>query len=134
MHDPALVLSALATSLGIHETGEQPLPDVLRDALHPRQILIVLDNCEQVLAAAPEIAVLLSGCPAVQVLATSRAPLRIQGEQALVVPPLAIPLRDDALVAELIQTEAVAFFLQQARALYSGFAPTAEELDPMSPL
>lgn len=128
IRDPAFVLSALAAALGIHATGERLLSDVLRDALHPRQILLVLDNCEQVLDAAPDLAVLLGRCPAVQALATSRAPLRIQGEQVLVVPPLALPLRDEASFAELVQTEAVAFFVQQARALNPAFAPTGEEL------
>ncbi len=128
IRDPALVLSALAAALGIHETGERLLPDVLRDALHPRQILLVLDNCEHVLDAAPDIAALLSSCPAVQVLTTSRARLSIQGEQVLTVPPLAIPLRDDAPAADLMQSEAVALFLQRAQSLNPAFAPTDDEL------
>ena len=124
--DPALVLSALATTLGIHETGEEPVSDVLGEALYSQQLLLVLDNCEQVLAAAPEIAILLSGCPAVQILATSRASLRIQGEQVLVIPPLALPRRDDAPVAEVVQADAVVLFLQRARSVHPAFAPTDE--------
>jgi predicted ATPase/DNA-binding CsgD family transcriptional regulator len=128
IRDPTLVLSALATALGIRETGDRLLRDVLREALHPRQILLVLDNCEQVLDAAPDLAALLSSCPALQILATSRVRLNIQGEHELTVPPLALPLRDDAAPAALTQVEAVALFLQRARSVNHAFAPAADDL------
>lgn len=128
VREPFLVLPALAAALGVHATGERLLRDVLRDALHPRQILIVLDNCEQVLGAAPDVAAILSHCPAVQILATSRARLSIHGEQALLVPPLAVPPAENAPHADLAQTEAVALFLQHARSWNPGFAPADGEL------
>lgn len=132
VREPALVLPALAVALGVHATGEQSLRDVLRDALHPRQILIVLDNCEQVLGAAPDLAAILSTCPAVQVLATSRARLSIHGEQELLVPPLAVPPVAEARHANLVHSEAVALFLQQARSLNPAFAPVDDELNAIA--
>lgn len=128
IREPALVSSALAAALGLHETDERRLPEVLRETLHPLQLLLMLDNCEHVLGAAPDIAALLASCPALQVLATSRARLNIHGEQELVVPPLALPPGDDAPVADLIQAEAVALFLQRARSLHPAFAPTDDEV------
>jgi predicted ATPase len=115
IRDATLVLTALADAIGIRDPGDRLLRDVLREALHPRQTLLVLDNCEQVLAAAPDLAALLSRCPALQVLATSRVRLNIQGEHELAVPPLALPVRDDAAPIKLTQVESVALFLQRAR-------------------
>ena len=77
--DPALVLAAMARAVGVREAGERPLAELLAAYLRPRQVLLLLDNCEHVLAAVPLIAELLAACPAVQVIATSRAPLRVQG-------------------------------------------------------
>jgi predicted ATPase/transcriptional regulator with XRE-family HTH domain len=89
--DPSLVLGAVATVLGVRETPGQPLLTALTDTLRARRLLLVLDNCEQVLDAAPNIAALLGACPDLTVLATSRAPLRLSGEHELLVPPLPVP-------------------------------------------
>jgi predicted ATPase len=75
--DPALVPIAIAHALGLRETGDRPLLERLVDFLRTRQMLLLLDNLEQVLGAAPAITRLLETCPAVQVLATSRAPLHV---------------------------------------------------------
>ena len=126
--DAADVLPAIADALSIPESGDRPVGDALHDALRPRQLLLILDNCEHVLAAAPELDPVLAACPAVQLLATSRAPLHLRGEYEMAVPPLALPPHDDMPVAELQQVEAVALFLLRARAVNHGFAPTAQEL------
>ena len=85
----------------------------------------MLDNFEQVLAAASEIAVLLASCPALQVLATSRAPLRIRGEHLLPVPPLALPDHGDIVDIDVLRRiDAVALFAQRARAANPLFALT----------
>ena len=126
--DPEQVLPAIARSLAIRDGGEQPLAERVAAVLRPRQLLLVLDNVEHLLAAAPVVAGLLAACPALQVLATSRASLRLRGEHVFPVPPLALPARSatrpgdiGALLAELFQTEAVALFVQRARALAPAF-------------
>ena len=127
IRDPALVLSAIAQMLGVREVRDRPLAVALATFLKPRQALLVLDNCEQVLEAAPAVGALLAACPAVQILATSRAPLRVRGETLLPVPPLALPDPAKALPLDaLAQTEAVALFAQRAHASDPGFALTEQ--------
>jgi non-specific serine/threonine protein kinase len=125
IRDPALVLPTIANAIGVREVGERTIAALLSAALKPKQVLLVLDNCEQVLDAAEAIAHLLSDCPAVQVLATSRAPLRLRSEQLLRVPPLALPALGTASpLAVLARTEAVALFVQRGRLADPGFALT----------
>src|SRR5262249_1830857 len=73
IRDPDLVLSVVAPTLGVPERGARPLVETLTDALHDRQLLLVLDNFEQVLAAAPRVSELLAACPGLKALVTSRA-------------------------------------------------------------
>ena len=118
------MLPAVARPLGVRDAGQRPLAEVLAAYLRPRQALIVLDNCEQVLAAMPDVATLLAACPALQILATSRAPLGLRGEYLLPVPPLALPAETGALPPDptaLAEVEAVALFVRLARAADSGF-------------
>ena len=115
LRDSTLVLSAIAAALDVQDTGDRSLRAVLTKALRSRHLLLVLDNCEHLLDAAPDIAALLAGCPRLQMLATSRAPLHIEGEQELAVPPLALPTNGAA--SNLSEVEAVALFLQRARAV-----------------
>jgi non-specific serine/threonine protein kinase len=127
IRDPALVMATIAEAVGVRERGERPLAAQLAAALRPRQLLLVLDNCEQVLAAAEEIASLIAACPAVQVIATSRAPLRVQGEHLLPAPPLALPDPGPAhSLADLGRVEAIALFVARARAADPAFALTRE--------
>ena len=88
LREPALVLPAIAHSLGLREGGTRPLREVLHDYLAHRQMLIVLDNLEHLLPAAGALASLLASAPRLGVLATSRSPLRIRGEQVHPVLPL----------------------------------------------
>ena len=83
-----LLLPAVAETLGVRETGEQPLDESLKDYLGERRMLLLLDNFEQVLGAAPAVTELLAGAPGLKVLATSRAPLGLYGEHEFPVPPL----------------------------------------------
>jgi predicted ATPase len=96
VHDPADVLAAIADSIGVRDAVGRPLIDALRNYLHSRSLLLVVDNCEHLLAAGPDLADLLDAAPGLVVLATSRGPLRIRGEH---VQPLK-PLTEDA-AAEL---------------------------------
>jgi predicted ATPase/class 3 adenylate cyclase len=125
--DPQLVPGVIGTALGIREEGPRPILETLQSELRDRAALLVLDNFEQVIRAAPAIGSLLSAAPHIRVLATSRGPLRIQGEQEAPVPPLDLP--DPASltgVAELRSNEAVALFLDRATAVDPGFTLSDE--------
>ncbi len=124
LRDPALVVPTLARALGVRDAGKQPLWDRLLAHLRNKEVLL-LDNCEQVVAAAPELAALLGACPVVTVLATSRAPLRVRGEQEFAVPPLAVADATRAADPDTLgQVPAVALFVQRARAVRPAFALT----------
>lgn len=88
LHEPALLLRTIAHTLGLREGGTRPLQEVLHDYLGHRQMLIVLDNLEHLLPGASALASLLASAPRLGVLATSRSPLRIRGEQVYPVLPL----------------------------------------------
>src|SRR5207244_7848816 len=104
-----------------------PLLESLRHALRERQMLLLLDNFEHVLAAAPLVAELLANCPRLKVLVTRRAPLHLQGEQEFPVPPLSLPDPKRLPPIDcLSQYAAVALFIQQARAVKPEFAVTNE--------
>jgi non-specific serine/threonine protein kinase len=125
--DPDLVAAAIAQVLTLRESESRPLRDVVRAYLHDRQMLLLLDNFEQVVGAAPQIAELLQTCPRLKVLVTSRAPLRISGEHELAVPPLALPgLTARPIIDELMRCEAVRLFVERAQAVRADFALTTE--------
>jgi len=120
--------ASIAQTLELREAGERPPLQCLLDHLHSRQLLLLLDNFEQVAAAAPLLARLLSACPALRVLVTSRAALRIQGEHEFPVPPLALAPCAMASVptpgsagADLLDYAAAALFVQRAQAVRPGF-------------
>src|SRR5918994_3968849 len=91
IRDPQLVVRAAAGTLGVKEAGGQPLLVSLEDDLREKHILLVVDNFEHLLEAAPTVSELLSAAPKLKVLATSRIPLRLYGEHEYSVPPLALP-------------------------------------------
>ncbi|MGH3144565.1 MAG: ATP-binding protein, partial [Rubrobacter sp.] len=122
--DPALVVSEVAGALGIRETGERSLIEVLRDYLREKRMLLLLDNFEQVLEAAHVVRELLVASR-VKVLVTSRIALRLYGEHEYAVPPLAVP--DPRRLPEpeaVSQYEAVRLFIEHARAARADFAIT----------
>ncbi len=127
--DPALVPAAVAQALGLREVGERPQPERVVECLRDGRPLLLLDNLEQVLGAAPFLAGLLAASPGLKVLATSRAPLRLSGEHEFPVPPLAVPKPSDAArlpLGDLLRIEAVALFMQRARAVNPRLVLTAE--------
>jgi predicted ATPase/DNA-binding CsgD family transcriptional regulator len=120
--DPTLVTSTIAQTLGVKEGSEHPSQDALANVLRDRSALLVLDNFEHLLDAAPGVADLLAACPRVKVLATSRAALRLYGEHELPVPPLALPdgrTRPTAVHAATF--EAVRLLVERARAVQPDF-------------
>ncbi len=124
LRDPALVPGSIAVALGVHEDG-RPLRIVLPRILRERHMLILLDNFEQVLAGAAEVAALLAACPSLKVLATSRAPLRIRGEQAYPVRPLPLP-DDDEAFGRRPSGPALTLFAERARAVRPDLMLTPE--------
>lgn len=91
VHDPALVLPALAAALAVREGGGAPLAAALAAHLAARRTLVILDNVEQVLGVGPDLVALLEACPGLKLVVTSRSPLRVRGEHELAVGPLALP-------------------------------------------
>jgi predicted ATPase/DNA-binding CsgD family transcriptional regulator len=125
--DPNLVPSTIAQVLGIREMGGQPILDSLKEHVRSKQLLLVLDNFEQVLPAAPGVAAVLSASDALKVLVTSRASLEVRDEFELAVPPLALPDTGPAQdIAELSSSPAVALFVERASAARPDFALTNE--------
>jgi predicted ATPase/DNA-binding XRE family transcriptional regulator len=114
--DSSFVFPTVAQSLGLREAGDQAPREALRVYLREKQLLLVLDNFEHVLEAAPEVAELIEICPKLSVLATSRAPLRARGEQEYPVPPLALPASTVApSVEDLVESASGRLFAERAR-------------------
>jgi predicted ATPase/class 3 adenylate cyclase/uncharacterized protein HemY len=125
--DTGLVISTIARTLGVKETAGQPLLDTLKGYLKEKAMLLVLDNFEQVISAAPDIGALLSACPSLKVLVTSRVPLRIRGEKEHPVPPLSLPSAStwsQATPERLTQYEAVRLFIERATDVKPDFQVT----------
>jgi predicted ATPase/class 3 adenylate cyclase len=123
--DPRLVPSAIADSVGARAEGARPVLDTLRDHVRDREMLLVVDNFEQVLEAASVVADLLVAAPRMRILATSREPLHLSGEQELSVPPLSLPDAGHPVAPErLLRFESVALFVQRAAAVDPGFRIT----------
>jgi predicted ATPase/class 3 adenylate cyclase len=125
VHDPELVASAIAQALAISTSGSRRPIDALLDHLREKQTLLVLDNFEQVLKAAPIATQLLEGSAGLRVLVSSRTVLRVSGEQEFPVPPLALPdLKALPPLAALSQFEAVRLFIERAVAVKPDFEAT----------
>jgi predicted ATPase len=127
IRDPALVLTTITHAFGLRELGNQPAIELLTTYLRDRHLLLVLDNFEQVIAAAPLLAQLLEVCPELKLLVTSREVLHLRAEHQFPVPPLALPdLKRLPDSKSLPQYAAVNLFLQRARAVKPDFQLTPE--------
>ena len=127
LRDAQLVLPTIAAAFGVRERPGQRLFDTLSSFLAPKHLLLITDNCEQVLGAAPEIAALLATCPQLAVLATSREALRVRGERTFPLSPLPLPSTDRcASVEELVRVASVKLFLERATANHPDFALTTD--------
>ena len=126
LRDPQLVVQALAASLGLREQPGTPLLDTLTSALQGREMLLILDNCEHLLQAAASLANhLLLHCPTLQILSTSREPLRTEGEVVWRLPSLSLPeAQAKTTLRSLGQYEAIRLFLERARAALPQMAMT----------
>jgi predicted ATPase len=127
LEDPSLVIPSVARSLGVREAEGQTLDEALRARLRGKRTLLVLDNFEHVLDAAPDVAGLVGSCPEATVLATSRTPLRVRGEQEYPVGPLALPastLSPD--VRGVLGSPAGGLFVERAKAASPSFEVTED--------
>ena len=124
--DPNLVIPTIAETLGIRETpGGQPIAEMLMEFLHDKQMLLLLDNFEQVVEAAPCVAELLESCPGLKSIVTSRTPLRLRAEKELPVPPLGVPSQQKFHDLDgLSQYTAVELFIQRAQGVKPDFTVT----------
>ncbi|HET8908228.1 MAG TPA: LuxR C-terminal-related transcriptional regulator [Ktedonobacterales bacterium] len=127
VHEPAMVIPALAHALGVSHTSAVPLMVRLRTFLADRRLLLLLDNFEHVLSAANRLGDLLIGCPDLAMLVTSRTPLHLRWEHVLRIAPLPVPdLTRLPPLDELAKVPAVALFLERARARGADFALNEE--------
>jgi len=123
VRDPGLVPSTIAQSLGLQDARDRPLMDHLVSQLRERKVLLVLDNFEHLLAAAPAVARLLRETGTLRILVSSRSSLRVSGEQECPVPPLAVPdLRTRLTPDDLAGCESVRLFAERAAAVAPDFA------------
>ncbi len=126
IRDPDLIVPTIARAMGLRELADRPPPEQLAAALRTRHLLLVLDNFEQVVDAAPQVTTLLRACPRLTVLVTSRAVLRVTGEHDFPVPSLPLPPHERPALDELGRDDAVALFVARGRATNPAFALTAE--------
>jgi hypothetical protein len=121
----ASIPATVAGTLGVKEAGGEPLLEILKDYLREKRMLLVLDNFEQVLEAAPMVTELLSAAPRLTVLATSCIPLRLYGEHEFTVPPLSLPdPKHPQPVEHLTQYEGVRLFIERAKTVKADFSVT----------
>jgi predicted ATPase/DNA-binding CsgD family transcriptional regulator len=123
--DPSLVISTIAHEVGLQEGGEQPLVEIVKTWLRDKHFLLVLDNFEQIVSAAPVLEDLLTACPRLVILVTSREVLHLSAEHLFPVPSLTFPdLARLPNQEDLRQYAAVTLFLQRAQALKPDFMLT----------
>jgi predicted ATPase/DNA-binding XRE family transcriptional regulator len=125
--EPSLVMSTISQALDLRDEIGRSLVEQVQAYLTPRELLLVLDNFEHVVKAAPDVAALLVTCPQVKALVTSRTILHVRGEQEFAVPPLDTPdLAHLPGVQDLAQYSAIALFVRRAQAVRPAFTLTPE--------
>ena len=126
--EPELVPSAISTALGLTTSGATEPLDAVIEFLSGKRLLLVLDNFEQVVDAAADVARLLREAPDIKIIVTTRIPLRVSGEQEFPVPPLGLPPQSTAILSaeEATRHEAVRLFVERAMAVQPSFVITDE--------
>jgi predicted ATPase/DNA-binding SARP family transcriptional activator len=129
LSDPALITQAAASIFEIREGGGRPLLDKLMDSLRTKTALLIFDNCEHLLSACAElISALLSGCPGIKVLATSREILGIPGESVYTLPSLPLPEGEAQALDQLAEFPSVQLFADRAALVQPSFRLTPENI------
>src|SRR6266700_2179214 len=124
--DPALIMAAIAQALGLWEVTKLPPEEQVRAALRERHLLLLLDNFEQVVQGAPQLAPLLASCPGLRLLVTSRTALHLSGEHEFPVPPLAVPdLTHIPSPETLMQRASAHLFVLRTQAIRPAFRLTS---------
>jgi predicted ATPase len=133
LSDPELVPATLANTLRVAEKPPEPLRRSLEIALRSRRLLLVLDNCEHVIEVCTELAdSLLRACPDLRIIATSRQPLRVDGEVVWRVPPLALPERRGNRTTgpvDALESDAIQLFVERAQAADATFETSDRSVD-----
>jgi predicted ATPase/DNA-binding SARP family transcriptional activator len=128
IRDPALLVSVIGQTLGVHETSAQPFIRSLATFLRDKHLLLVLDNFEQLVESAPIISQLLEQAPRLTVLVTSRTRLGLRGELQYVVPGLAVPGEEQLPTANVLaEHAATALFIERVSEIMHDFLPTGED-------
>ena len=129
LRDPDAVLPTIAAALDIRETGPKPLEHVVAEALASRRLLLLLDNFEHLMPAAPVVTGLLQAAPGITALVTSRQPLRVRGEREVAVPPLELPAPPTGgPSADAVRSEAVTLFVERAQDVRFDFTLTTDDI------
>lgn len=131
--DPALVPHAIASALGIRESAFETPAFLLTEALRPRHMLLILDNFEQALAAADDVERLLAACPNLTILVTSRSALHLAREREYPMPPMSLPPDKTGLTPEqYLTSDSMALLCQRARAALPDFTLNAANADTLA--
>ncbi|MGE5222450.1 MAG: AfsR/SARP family transcriptional regulator [Omnitrophica WOR_2 bacterium] len=132
--DPELVARQVAARLGLHENPGRPVLEILAAFLNERQILLVLDNCEHLLAACARLAdSLLQACPILKILASSREPLGVEGEAVFYVPSLPFPQPGQPVSLESLRDYAsIRLFIDRARLILPSYQVTAQSASALA--
>jgi predicted ATPase/class 3 adenylate cyclase len=126
VEDPQLVTSSIVSAFGLRPPASTALLDAVVDHVRDRRLLLVLDNFEQIVDAAPTVARLLGDAPDLKIIVTSRAPLQIYGEQELPVPPLRLAEGRELTAEAVARSEAARLFVERAMAADPSFQLTDE--------
>lgn len=126
--DPTRVMPTIGSEFGIEEREDRPLIERIAQKLGAERVLLILDNFEQVISTAPEIALLLQANRAIVVMVTSRVPLRLSGEREFPIPPLILPAAN-RVTGSTTESDAAALFTKRAREVNPRFAVTANNRD-----
>jgi predicted ATPase len=133
VNDPSLVPATIAQALGVKETGKQPIQETLREYMRGKRMLLLLDNFEQVVEAAPVVAELLTSSQWLRVMTTSREPLHVRGERQFSVEPLELPDPDNLLpLEEMHHIPSVALFVERAQDTDPHFTLTEENVEDVA--
>lgn len=130
--NPDLVVPTIARALGLEENDSRPIFQALIEFLHDKRMLLLLDNFEQVVGAAVQVADLLTACPTLKMLVTSREALHIRGEQQFPLSPLEFPAPTEQPLSAITQYPAVALFLERAHAVKPDLTISNHDLEDIA--
>ena len=132
LQEPALVLDAIATTLGLRPRGGETIEDLLVSYLAERDVLLLLDNFEHLVSSAPKVSGMLATAPRLSLLVTTREPLHVTAERVFDIGPLSVPSSEDSSPVDALEHDAVALFVERATAAKADFELDAGNLDAVT--